>query len=218
MICTSVFAQLKAPTQTDTLEVRSIKYNYNDIKRDNWPFSQVLRTTTEFVFGNQAFKIERAEERFGDPKYGADEVRYYMEDGSVLSQYDRNGSIVIVFSGYELNCAISKQDLTPIENMEHNVKMGKIVGEPNARLKGRTVLGGLPSPGVYAVEREGIVVVQIWVNNYGEVTKAIAGAEGTTVTDKTLWAAARSAAMSTHFNMAADAPALQEGTITYSFK
>lgn len=98
-----------------------------------------------------------------------------------------------------------------------NAKTGKTVGEPNARLKGRTVLGGLPSPG-YAVEREGVVVVQIWVDNYGQVTKAIAGAEGTTVTDKTLWTAARNAAMSTHFNMAADAPVLQEGTITYNFK
>ena len=98
-----------------------------------------------------------------------------------------------------------------------NAKNGKTTGEPNAKLKGRQILGQLPSP-TYGIQAEGIVVVAIWVNNYGEVTKAIAGAEGTTLTDKTLWAAARSAAMSTHFNMASDAPVLQEGTITYNFK
>ena len=55
-------------------------------------------------------------------------------------------------------------------------------------------------------------------NQYGEVTEAIAGAEGTTVTDKTLWTAARNAALKAHFNPKADAPAVQSGTITYKFK
>jgi hypothetical protein len=50
------------------------------------------------------------------------------------------------------------------------------------------------------------------------VTEAIPGAEGTTVTDKTLWNAARSAALKAHFNQSANAPALQTGTITYIFK
>ena len=64
----------------------------------------------------------------------------------------------------------------------------------------------------------GKVVVDIWVDNYGNVTKAIAGAQGTTVTNQSLWAAARAAAMKAHFNQSADAPALQQGTITYIFK
>ena len=42
--------------------------------------------------------------------------------------------------------------------------------------------------------------------------------EGTTVTDKALWTAARNAAMKAHFNMSAEAPAIQMGTITYKFK
>ena len=63
-----------------------------------------------------------------------------------------------------------------------------------------------------------MVVVQIKVDQYGNVKEAIPGVEGTTVTDKNLWNAARKAAMETHFNMSADAPALQQGTITYRFK
>ena len=97
-----------------------------------------------------------------------------------------------------------------------NTVTGKTDGKPNARLQGRTVLGTLPAPS-YGVQSSGIVVVKIWVDQYGTVQKAIAGADGTTVTDKDLWNAARKAAMGAHFNMSADAPALQEGTITYKF-
>lgn len=90
-------------------------------------------------------------------------------------------------------------------------------GSANAHLKGRNVLGTLPKP-EYAIQAEGKVVVTIKVDQYGNVTEAIPGAEGTTITEKTLWNAARNAAMKAHFNMAADAPALQTGTITYIFK
>ena len=41
---------------------------------------------------------------------------------------------------------------------------------------------------------------------------------GTTVTDKNLWNAARSAALKAHFNQSASAPPVQIGTITYIFK
>lgn len=98
-----------------------------------------------------------------------------------------------------------------------NTRAGETSGEPNAKLAGRSVNGTLPRPS-YGVQKDGIVVVEIWVDNYGTVQKAVAGAEGTTVTDKTLWQAARKAALGAHFNMSAEAPALQKGTITYIFR
>ena len=98
-----------------------------------------------------------------------------------------------------------------------NTKEGKTEGMANAHLKGRNVIGSLPRPS-YSSQTEGIVVVQIKVDQYGNVTEAIPGAEGTTVTDKTLWNAARNAAMKAHFNMDANAPALQTGNISYIFK
>ena len=97
-----------------------------------------------------------------------------------------------------------------------NTRNGETSGEPNAKLAGRSVDGTLPRPS-YNVQASGKVVVQIWVDNYGQVQKAVAGVEGTTVSDKTLWQAARKAALGAHFNMSADAPAMQEGTITYIF-
>ena len=98
-----------------------------------------------------------------------------------------------------------------------NTKEGKTSGTANAHLKGRNVVGTLPRP-AYNAQLEGIVVVQIKVDQYGNVTEAVPGVEGTTVTNTALWNAARAAAMKAHFNMSADAPVLQTGTITYKFK
>ena len=97
-----------------------------------------------------------------------------------------------------------------------NTKTGETSGEPNAKVAGRSVNGTLPRPS-YPVQASGKVVVEIYVDNYGNVQKAVAGVEGTTVTDKNLWQAARKAALGAHFNMSAEAPALQKGTITYIF-
>lgn len=98
-----------------------------------------------------------------------------------------------------------------------NTDKGRTEGKANAHLQGRNVLGTLPHPS-YGVQESGTVVVTVWVDNYGNVQKAQPGADGTTVTNKDLWNAARNAAMKTHFNQSADAPALQQGTITYIFK
>ena len=98
-----------------------------------------------------------------------------------------------------------------------NTKTGESVGEPKAKLAGRTLNGTLPRPRAN-FDKSGTVVVDIWVDNYGTVIKAEAGAEGTNITDAHLWAAARKAAMGASFNMSADAPAMQHGTITYIFK
>lgn len=97
-----------------------------------------------------------------------------------------------------------------------NTNNGRTDGKPNAHVKGRNTVGNIPKP-TYRVQESGTVVVTIWVDNYGNVQKAVPGGDGTTVTDKNLWAAARKAAMETHFNMSAEAPAMQEGTITYIF-
>ena len=84
-------------------------------------------------------------------------------------------------------------------------------------LKDRTLVGSVPRP-TYTVNESGTVVVTVWVDKYGNVTKAEPGAEGTTTKSKALWTSARNSAMKAHFDQKADAPALQEGTITYVFK
>lgn len=93
---------------------------------------------------------------------------------------------------------------------------GQSVGRPSAILDGRTYLGTLPQA-VSKNSASGVVVVTIWVDPYGNVTKAEAGAEGTKTNSDDLWNAAREAAMKTRFNQKADAPALQQGSMIYIF-
>ena len=93
------------------------------------------------------------------------------------------------------------------------------LGQPSisARVKGRTVLGALPKPEKTS-HMKGTVVVIVKVDQYGNVTEAIPGTDGTTTTDKALWEAARNAALKTHFNMSLDHPGVvQIGSITYNF-
>jgi len=83
-------------------------------------------------------------------------------------------------------------------------------------LSGRGLVGRLPLP-VYNVQEDGTVVVQITVDKDGNVTKASAGARGTTTLNKTLLDAAERAARQAKFTRNPNAIE-QTGTITYIFK
>ncbi len=102
-----------------------------------------------------------------------------------------------------------------------NTKKGVTEGKPNAQLKGREVEGELIRP-KGTQQNGGTVVVTIWVDPYGYVRRAQAGAPGTSVDDAELWNMARNAAMKTHFDsikhIDENTPPLQEGRITYYFK
>lgn len=98
-----------------------------------------------------------------------------------------------------------------------NTMTGSSDGAPSARLAGRSVVGSLPLPG-YGVQKSGRVVVRIMVSREGTVTEAIPGIEGTTVQDRSLWMAAKNAALQARFDANPKAPLSQEGTITYIFK
>jgi colicin import membrane protein len=83
-------------------------------------------------------------------------------------------------------------------------------------LSGRTAID-LPKPS-YPGNVEGTIVVEVNVDKYGNVTKAIAGVKGSNSLDAGLMNAAQKAAMATKFNQNLEAPAFQTGTITYIFK
>ena len=74
----------------------------------------------------------------------------------------------------------------------------------------------LPKP-EYRSDEQGKVVVTIWVNRNGDVTRAEAGARGTTIADLTLRQLARGAALRAKFSPDTQAAEIQKGTITYIF-
>ena len=74
----------------------------------------------------------------------------------------------------------------------------------------------LPEP-KYTSPEQGKVVVTIYVNKSGQVTKAYSGAKGTTIAGLQLRKLAKDAALRAVYNPDPNAPDLQKGTITYNF-
>lgn len=74
----------------------------------------------------------------------------------------------------------------------------------------------LPKP-EYKSKDQGKIVVTIWVNKYGKVVKAVAGAKGTNISDLGLQNLARNAALRAKFSSDPNAAETQKGTITYNF-
>ena len=64
---------------------------------------------------------------------------------------------------------------------------------------------------------EGIVVVDIWVNRTGQVTRAEIATKGTTVINQAMREKAKQAALRSAFASDPNAPEEQHGTITYTF-
>lgn len=107
---------------------------------------------------------------------------------------------------------------------------GKETGDPNST--GYDGLGGqgngisfslgdrkaksLPKP-QYNSDDQGKVVVSIWVNKMGQVTRAEIMQKGTNVTDIQLRNLAKSAALKAKFTADPDAAEIQKGSITYHF-
>ena len=261
----TTFAQIRPPQQTDTIYISSVKYNYADIRQENWPCSVIYKSTTSFKIGEDEFTILKASKSL------LDVVDFVVTDKEGKERYNLTyiegvKYITVKFSGYEFICRkilngaqeatvgnkgdvevseppcreISKRNLfTAADNKAKkdtlaaqtsreitdalkaghasgNIKDGNTSGVPNSKLAGRTVIGALPRP-PYNVTESGKVVVKIKVNRDGTVVEAQPGAEGTNLTNKTAWEAAKKAALKTQFNMKPDAAEFQYGTITYIF-
>lgn len=107
---------------------------------------------------------------------------------------------------------------------------GKEGGDPNSnRYDGTPGKGGagysltgrkaaaLPKPN-YNSNKQGKVVVKIWVDRKGNVIKAEPGQKGSTTTDAYLLRKAKEAAMQAKFTPNNEAQEQQIGTITYDFR
>jgi outer membrane biosynthesis protein TonB len=70
----------------------------------------------------------------------------------------------------------------------------------------------------YDIQKDGIVVVDISVDQNGNVTQATPGTKGSTVLDEDLLKVAKDAALKTKFVVKKDAAVVQKGTIKYIFK
>ncbi|MBR4738452.1 MAG: TonB family protein [Bacteroidales bacterium] len=88
-------------------------------------------------------------------------------------------------------------------------------GNGNYSLAGRTHVN-IPLP-AYKSNVQGRVIIQIWVNREGKVTRAEFQPKGSSTTNGNLVGKAREAALKASFNPDPNAPEEQKGTITYLF-
>ena len=95
-------------------------------------------------------------------------------------------------------------------------KVGSKSRGRNFTLKGRSIKGTLPKP-QYNSSSEGRVVISVYVNQEGKVTRATLEARTSTTTDAVLVKAALDAARKAVFNIDTEAAVLQAGTIEYIF-
>ncbi len=82
-------------------------------------------------------------------------------------------------------------------------------------LSGRSAIS-LPKP-KYPGDDAGVVVVKVTVDKNGKVTNAEPGVRGTTIMNQKFLDEAKRAALKAKFNMSKNAPAFQQGTISYRF-
>lgn len=122
-------AQLRPPVQTDTLEIISVKYNYMDIDKENWPCRFIYKSTTGFNICGQEFNIVDAVNNFSEIVFilsdasTKNEQRYkllYSEDERVIPYSKKVKTKTIIFSKYEFKCVdyYSQKDNNIDENME----------------------------------------------------------------------------------------------------
>lgn len=84
-------------------------------------------------------------------------------------------------------------------------------------LAGRGSKSGFPEPTATSSEN-GSIVVEVKVDQEGNVVSAKAGVRGTTLWDTNLFRRCEQAAKKSKFTAKPDAPELQKGTITYIFR
>lgn len=106
-----------------------------------------------------------------------------------------------------------REDGSP--NSDSHVGNGQGTKGVSYSLGGRNA-NALPKPS-YTGNQQGKVVVEIFVDRNGNVTKATPGVKGSTTLNSTLLTAAQKAALNAKFDANPDAPEVQRGTITYNF-
>ena len=118
------------------------------------------------------------------------------------------------------------------KNTRHNIgNQGSVEGDINSnkyegggigvdgeayQLLGRSV--SYKAKPIYKVQLEGKVVVDITVDQLGNVINAIAGVKGSTTLNSQLLKRAKEAALKTKFSAKESAPSRQQGKIIYNFQ
>lgn len=113
-------AQIAPPKQTDTLIVTSVRYNYTDIRKENWPIDTIYKSTTSFQIGADIFDIMEVCGSFSSVRFvlsDSEKKETYILD---FEEYSKK-NVKIEFSGYEFRCTYKE--------LQHTILNGKYITE-----------------------------------------------------------------------------------------
>lgn len=101
----SAYAQLNPPSQTDVYVVKSVVYDMVEIRPENWPCTEIVKSGVDFRFADQTFPIVES--------YNLLEAMVYKlssADGetSELLFYPNRSTVKICFSGYIFKCELKE--------------------------------------------------------------------------------------------------------------
>lgn len=100
----SCYAQMPAPEQVDTLVIKSVRYNFSELKQENWPCEVILKSASEIEIGDNTYEIKSVKEGSISARYAAREIIFTLTNKDKLSFYQNGVHRVIVYSGYEFFC------------------------------------------------------------------------------------------------------------------
>jgi TonB family protein len=128
----------------------------------------------------------------------------------------KDGMVQFFFKGNEMNISTSKiKTISFVDDMGGNVEQTSSTKGVTYVMPGRKMI---KEPKIDNLTMEkGVVVVEITINKYGNVVKAVPGIEGSTTTSKYLNTKAMQAAESVKFDTSPVMPIEQKGTITIVF-
>ena len=218
-------AQLGKPTTKvkDTLYINQVYYNGTELNRVDWPDSIIVEDALNVYIANYVYvkgklKSSIGERNFYDATCNGKTTSIIIERGWKYTI----GDYVFKVSNEEQSGTIS--DINPHANFSgKGNNNGAVAGKPyispkkmTFALAGRSVVS-LPAP-TYSGNAQGTVVIKIWVDRQGNVTRAEFESKGSNTIDAILVKYAKEAARNAKFNADENAPETQTGSLTYIFK
>ena len=211
-VAMSADAQLGLPTTTvkDTLDISKVYYNGTELNRADWPDTVIVEDALSVYIANHVYVKGRLKET--------------MKTGRHYDATCNGKTVPLVVKRSvselgELSYTIGEYVFWVRERKQHSKDGERYMrrrGGTGFSLAGRSARS-LPTP-AYDGDKEGKVVVKIWVDRYGDVVNAECSEIGSTLTDTFICNASKAAAMRARFNAKESAPETQTGTITYVFR
>ena len=224
------YAQLGAPkiTVRDTFQIVRIDYNKTTLAEQDWPCKYFVEDPICVDIAGYTYRKD------GEPDISilGDSYEYSVVCNGKRTRMEkwvfRDGDYYACFSidGYDFYVVkpgatmssrnrYEENEYIPFSGNTANALFGSSGGN-GFSLTGRSAKA-LPSPSG-ATQKQGRIIVKVWVDRAGNVVQVSAPEIGSTLSDAGLVSQAKQAAMKAKFNASESAAEVQTGTITYVFR